>query len=131
MKWLNDLVSGSVGEVVDSVGGAIDRLVTSDEERIKLKNELATIKADAEVRLEEETTKRWVADTNSDSWLAKNIRPLVLGWGVVSITLIAFTDGISEAFLMDKAYIDLFQVLLTTMVVAYFGSRGFEKVKGK
>ncbi len=77
-----------------------------------------------------ETTKRWESDMKSDSWLSKNTRPMCLIF--LSIMTIAFiwVDSHHEiSFTVEQEWIELLKQLLTTVYVAYFGSRGFEKYK--
>jgi hypothetical protein len=65
----------------------------------------------------------------SDSWLSKSIRPLVLGWLVVSTTLLIFIDAGVIEFVVEDKWVDLLQIVLITVIGAYFGSRGLEKIK--
>lgn len=143
MSWLSELFSTSVGTVVEKAGAAIDRLVTSDEERLKLKNELIQIELkakqdaqkqadDAEIKLEEEITKRWSADTNSDDPLAKKVRPGALIFLLLSITFFVFVDSTNYFdFDIRQVYIDLYESLLLLVFAAYFGGRTLEKVMGR
>ena len=138
MSWLSELFSSNVSNVVDSVGNAIDKLVTSDEERDKLKikmeeemNKLKVIQLDAIGKYDAEITSRHAADMKSDSWLSKNIRPLSLAFLTVSTVLLAYLT----IFILEPAdvklvepWLDLLKVLLVTVYAFYFGSRGFEKV---
>ena len=76
----------------------------------------------------EEVTKRWSSDMVSDSWLSKNIRPIVLAWLVIFVSLFAVVDSIDTIdFTVEAAWITLFSTLLVTVIVSYFGSRGVEK----
>ena len=76
----------------------------------------------------EEVTKRWSSDMVSDSWLLKNIRPIVLAWLVIFVSLFAVVDSIDTIdFTVEAAWITLFSTLLVTVIVSYFGSRGVEK----
>lgn len=139
MSWFTDLFSGGVDKVVSSVGEAADKLITSDEERLTLKNELALIQAKAkfdgerqiiegEQKLEEEITERWQADMQSDDPAAKKVRPYSLVYMLLFMSVIIITDSIqSVSFEVKQAYINLIEALLVTMVIAYFGSRGLEK----
>lgn len=143
MSWLSELFSSSVGTVVEKAGAAIDRLVTSDEERLKLKNELIQIELkakldaqkqadDAEIKLEEEVTKRWGADTNSDDPLAKKVRPGALIFLLFSITFFVFVDSTNYFdFDIRQAYVDLYESLLLLVFAAYFGGRTLEKVMSR
>ncbi len=143
MSWLSELFTTSVGTVVEKAGVAIDRLITSDEERLKLKNELIQIELkakldaqkqadDAEVRLEEEVTKRWSADTSSDDPLAKKVRPGALIFLLLTITFFVFVDSTNYFdFDIRQAYVDLYESLLLLVFAAYFGGRTLEKVMGR
>ena len=66
---------------------------------------------------------------NSDSWLSKSIRPLVLAWLVVSTTLLIFIDAGAISFVVEEKWTDLLTVVLITVIGSYFGSRGLEKIK--
>ena len=144
MSWFTDLFSSGVSEVVDSVGEAIDKLVTSDEEKgllkIQLEKELNKFKQsqiDAVAAHDKEITQRHTTDMASDSWLSKNIRPLALSFLTVSTVLLAYlTIFILEPnkVTLITPRLDLLKILLVTTYAFYFGSRGFEKVqsiKGK
>ena len=77
-----------------------------------------------------EVTKRWESDMKSDSWLSKNTRPLCLIF--LSVMTIAFiwVDSHHEiSFTVEQEWIGLLKTLVTTVYVAYFGSRGVEKYK--
>lgn len=139
MSWLTDLFSGGIDKVVSSVGEAADRLITSDEERLTLKNELVIIQTkavldgqkqadEAEQKLEEQITARWQADMQSDDPAAKKVRPYSLVYMLLFMSVIIIADSIQNiSFEVKQAYIDLIEALLVTMVIAYFGSRGIEK----
>ncbi|MFA6204443.1 MAG: 3TM-type holin [Gallionella sp.] len=140
MSWFTDLFAGGIDKVVSSVGEAADRLITSDEERLKLHNELALIQVkatldaqkqadDAEKQLEQEVTARWQADMGQDDTLAKRVRPASLLYLLLFMSAIIILDSITGlGFNVKPAYVDLIQSLLLTVFVAYFGSRGIEKV---
>ena len=74
-------------------------------------------------------TERWKLDMQSDSFLSKNIRPLVLIYLTVIFTALAFFDGNIGGFQVDEAYIPIFQSLLITVYGAYFVGRTWEKAK--
>jgi len=107
----------------------IDEVITSQEEKLTLKNEFEKIINENKSVIEQEVTKRWQSDMSSDSWLSKNIRPLVLAFLVVSTVLIVFIDSGSIDFDVKQNYIDLLQIVLITVIGSYFGSRGLEKIK--
>ena len=107
----------------------IDEVVTSQEEKLILKNELEKIINENRSIIEQEVTKRWEADMQSDSWLSKNIRPMVLAFLVFSTVLMIFIDSGTIVFLVEDKWVDLLQIVLITVIGAYFGSRGLEKIK--
>jgi len=125
MALLTNLFSKLLGDS----SKIIDEVVTSQEEKLILKNELEKILNENRVVIEQEVTKRWQSDMQSDSWLSKSIRPLVLAWLVVSTTLLIFIDAGVIEFVVEDKWVDLLQIVLITVIGAYFGSRGLEKIK--
>ena len=125
MALLTNLFSKLLGDASEIV----DEVVTSQEEKLTLKNELEKILNENRVVIEQEVTKRWQSDMNSDNWLSKSIRPLVLAWLVVSTTLLIFIDAGVIQFVVEDKWVDLLQIVLITVIGAYFGSRGLEKIK--
>jgi len=121
-KWLT-------GGVIKDVGNVIDDLVTSDEEKLLIKERVTTILEEANKSAQEQVTKRWEVDMKSDSWLSKNIRPLVLIFLTAMFTIISCLDGNIGQFKIAAAYIPIYQSLLITVYGAYFLSRGAEKIK--
>ena len=78
----------------------------------------------------DEVTKRWEHDSKSDSWLPKNIRPLMLAYTMFVVSLFCTLDS-TDAILVKDHWVSLFSGLLMTMIIAYFGSRGAEKIMKK
>lgn len=76
----------------------------------------------------QETTKRWQADMNSDSWLSKNVRPLSLAFLTVSLFIYIILDSSIEGFKIDSNWIDLLSSLLLLVYGGYFGMRSAEKI---
>jgi len=124
MALLTNLFSKLLGDS----SKIIDEVVTSQEEKLILKNELEKILNENRVVIEQEVTKRWQSDNQQESWLPRNIRPLVLGWLVVSTTLLIFIDAGVIEFVVEDKWVDLLQIVLITVIGAYFGSRGLEKI---
>ena len=126
---LGKLFSGGAGELVESVGGVLDNLTTSKEEKLEAKRKMKELIANHEAAMEQNITDRWKADMNSDSWLSKNVRPLVLIFLVVCTVLMIFIDAGSIKFTVEEKWTDLLQLVLITVIGAYFGGRSFEKTK--
>jgi hypothetical protein len=123
--WITKLFGGLIGKA-DNI---IDEIVTSKEEKETLKNQLQKILLDSEASLQENVTRRWQADMNSDSWLSKNVRPMVLIFLVFSTVLMVFIDAGSIQFNVEPKWTDLLQLTLITVIGAYFGGRSVEKVR--
>ena len=117
------------GNVIKEIGNVIDKLTTTEEERLEIKKQVQIILEEADNNAQQQVTDRWNADMNSDSWLAKNIRPLVLVFLTFVFSLLAFTDGNIGEFKIAKEYIPIFQTLLVTVYGAYFVGRTWEKAK--
>tara|TARA_B100000287_G_C20004869_1_gene532098 strand:- start:73 stop:471 length:399 start_codon:yes stop_codon:yes gene_type:complete len=128
---LGKIFSSGAEGLVKGVGGVIDNLVTSKEEKMEAQRKIKKLIADYEVEMEKQITSRWQADMNSDSWLSKNVRPLVLIFLVVCTVLMIFIDAGTIAFEVEAKWTDLLQLVLITVIGAYFGGRSLEKRKRK
>ena len=126
---LGNLFSGGAAELVKGVGGVIDNLHTSAEEKLEAERKIKELVANYQVEMEKNITSRWEADLKSDSWLSKNVRPLVLIFLIVCTMLLIFIDAGAIKFDVKDSYIDLLQLVLITVIGAYFGGRSLEKVK--
>ena len=126
---LNKIFSGGAAELVKGVGGVIDNLHTSKEEKLEAEKQIKDMIMGYEAEMQKQVTERWKVDMNSDSWLSKNIRPMTLIFLVVSTVLIIFIDAGAITFEVKSSWIDLLQLVLITVIGAYFGGRSLEKVK--
>ena len=126
---LGNLLSGGAADLIKGVGGVIDDLHTSGEEKLAAENKIKELISNYEVEMEKTITERWKMDMASDSWLSKNIRPLVLVFLVVSTVLMIFIDAGTINFVVEDKWTDLLQLVLITVIGAYFGGRSLEKVK--
>jgi len=131
MSILASIFSGGATELVKGVGGVIDNLHTSKEEKLAAEQKIKELVANYEVQMEKEISSRWNADMKSDSWLSKNVRPLVLIFLVVSTVLLMFIDAGVINFVVEAKWTDLLQLVLITVIGAYFGGRSLEKTKKK
>jgi len=126
MKKLIQLITGGL---IKDVGKVIDDLTTTDEERLAAKQKIEELLEQADKDAQDQVTERWRLDMNSDSFLSKNIRPLVLVYLTFIFTVLSFFDGNIGGFEVDKDYIPIFQSLLITVYGAYFVGRTWEKTK--
>ena len=126
---LSKLFSSGAADLVKGVGGVIDNLHTSAEEKLEAERKIKELIANYEVEVEKNITARWQADQKSDSWLSKNVRPMVLIFLIVCTMLLIFIDAGAIKFNVKDSYVDLLQLVLITVIGAYFGGRSLEKVK--
>ena len=129
MSILTQIFSSGATELIKGVGGVIDNLHTSKEEKLEAERKIQTLIANHEVEMEKTITDRWKSDMKSDSWLSKNVRPAVLIFLVVSTVLMIFIDAGTINFVVEDKWTDLLQLVLITVIGAYFGGRSLEKVK--
>ena len=126
---LGKLFSGGAADLVKSVGGVLDNLTTSKDEKLEAERKIKELMANYEVEMEKNISSRWEADLKSDSWLSKNVRPLVLIFLIVCTMLLIFIDAGALDFEVKSSWVDLLQLVLITVIGAYFGGRSLEKVK--
>jgi|TARA_R100001530_G_scaffold39332_1_gene30393 hypothetical protein len=129
MSILSTIFSGGTKDLVEGVGNVIDDLHTSKEEKLEAEQKVKELVVSYQNTLEKEISNRWTADMNSDSWLSKNIRPLVLAFLVLSTVLMIFIDAGVVQFHVEEKWTNLLQLVLITVIGAYFGGRSLEKVK--
>ena len=126
---IKKILSAGAGDLIKSVGGVIDNLHTSKAEKAAAEQEIKNMILGYEAEMQKQVTERWKMDMNSDSWLSKNIRPLVLVFLVVATVLLIFIDAGAISFKVQDKWTDLLQLVLITVIGAYFGGRSLEKVK--
>jgi hypothetical protein len=126
---LNKIFTSGTSELVKSVGNVIDNLTTSKEEKLEAERKIKDMILGYEAQMQKEVSERWKLDMQSDSWLSKNIRPLVLIFLCISTILLIFIDAGVISFDVKSSWVDLLQLVLMTTIGAYFGGRSYEKVK--
>ena len=131
MGLLQKVLSSGTGELIKNVGGVLDNLTTTKEEKLAAQQKIKQLISNHELEMQKQVTNRWEADMKSDSWLSKNVRPLVLIFLVVSTVLMIFIDAGAIAFTVEQKWTDLLQLVLITVIGAYFGGRSLEKTKIK
>ena len=124
------MINPTLGKVLSGVSSPQDALAEiskskiSNQDKIKLQ-QLIYEQQNKEI---ESITSRWKADSISDSWLSKNVRPLVLVWCIVVFSLAGILDSIeSVPFHIGATWNDTFEKVMMAVVLAYFGGRTTEK----
>ena len=126
---MKKILSFLSGNLIKDVGGVINKLTTTDEERLAAKYKIQELLEKADQDAQSQVTDRWKMDMQSDSFLSKNIRPLVMVYLTAVFTILAFADGNIGGFKINAAYVPVFQTLLMTTYGAYFVGRTWEKNK--
>jgi len=126
MKKILQLITGGL---IKDIGNVIDSVTTTDEERLAAKQKIQELLEKADNDAQQQVTERWKLDMQSDSFLSKNIRPLVLIYLTIVFTILSFFDGNIGGFKVAEQYVPIFQSLLITVYGAYFVGRTWEKNK--
>ena len=120
-QFLLDKIPDVVGAVAGNTAvGSVIQAIIGGSEMSDADKEVALEKLKLERAEIDGTTSRWVADARSGSWLASNVRPLVLVFLTVS-----YVVGWYLSYPLDSI-----TGLLSIVIGGYFGSRGVEKVFG-
>ena len=120
----------AIGDVLPDQGtlGIVKNLIAGDNKIKAVDKEQAMKLIEQDIAEMKEVSSRWRSDMKSDSWLSKNTRPLALIFLTASAVLMMSVDSFHLQFNVDEAWINLLKTLLITVYVAYFGSRGAEKI---
>ena len=118
-----------IGEFLPDQGGLgiVKNLITSDTSIEPQDKELALKLLEQDIAEMNNVSSRWASDMKSDSWLSKNTRPLTLIYLTIAMSLFVILDSTVLLEIKD-GWVSLLEALLITVYVAYFGSRGAEKI---
>lgn len=126
---MNKIFQWLTGGVIKSISEVVDNLTTTKEEKLEAERLILEILEKADTDAQAQVTERWKADMASDSFLSKNIRPIVLIYLTFIFTILSFFDGNIGGFSVAEQYVPIFQTLLVTVYGAYFVGRTWEKAK--
>lgn len=129
MSIWTKIFGGVAGGVAGKVADIADRFIRTKEEKDAFEMEMEKIFIEAEAEVQRNVTERWRSDMASDSWLSKNVRPLVLIFLVACTMVLIFIDAGAIDFKVEDKWVGLLEVILITVIGAYFGGRSFEKIK--
>tara|TARA_R110000823_G_C15882077_1_gene495174 strand:- start:699 stop:1148 length:450 start_codon:yes stop_codon:yes gene_type:complete len=123
-------VLNAIGDILPDQGtlGIVKNLITSDPKIEPQDKETAMKLIEQDLIEMQNVSKRWESDMKSDSWLSKNTRPLALIYLTFAATMLMSVDSFHTKFDVDESWVELLKTLLITVYVAYFGSRGAEKI---
>ena len=130
MKQILAKIFGAAGGgIAEKISNIVAKHTFSKEDQARFEKEMTEVFISAESEMQKNVTARWEADANSDSWLSKNVRPMVLIFLVISTVLMIFIDAGTINFNVEPKWTDLLQLVLITVIGAYFGGRSLEKRK--
>ena len=107
--------------------GIVKNIITSDSSIKPVDKEMALNLLEQDIAEMNNISSRWKSDMSSDSWLSKNTRPLTLIYLTLSMTILMVLDS-TVILDINSGWVSLLEALLITVYVAYFGSRGAEKI---
>ena len=119
----------ALGDVLPNQGtlGIVKNLISSDNKIKAVDKEQAMKLIEQDIAEMKEVSSRWRSDMKSDSWLSKNTRPMTLIFLTLSMTIFIILDS-TVLLEIKTGWVSLLEALLITVYVAYFGSRGAEKI---
>ena len=119
----------TIGDILPDNGafGVVKNLISSDENINAKDKELALKLLDQDIAEMNNISSRWENDMKSDSWLSKNTRPMTLIYLTLAMTIFIVLDS-TVLLEIKTGWVSLLEALLITVYVAYFGSRGAEKI---
>lgn len=120
-------------EIAANVTGvkALDKLgnaIRGDKALTQTDKDLLLAELNKDIAIEQEITKRWEADANSDNYASKNIRPFTLAFLLICMFIFILLDSSLDGFKIAPEWIGLLKGLLMTAVGGYFVIRGAEKI---
>ncbi len=122
-------ILNTIGEVLPDKGGLgiVKNLISSDSSIGPEDKEMALKILEQEIAEMDNISRRWESDMKSDSWLSKNTRPMTLIFLTLAMTIFIVLDS-TVLLEIKTGWVSLLEALLITVYVAYFGSRGAEKI---
>jgi len=120
----------TVGEFLPDSGGLgiVKNIIASDTSIKPQDKEMALKLLEQDIAEMNNISSRWASDMTSDSWLSKNTRPLTLIYLTLTMTIFVILDS-TLLLEINNGWVSLLEALLITVYVAYFGSRGAEKIQ--
>lgn len=130
-KLLAKLFGNAGGGIISKLAGVADKFIQTKEEKASFEKEMTQIFIQAEAEMQKNVTDRWKADLEHGNWLTRSVRPLVLIFLIVTTVIMVFVDSGSIIFNVEEKWTDLLQLVLITVIGAYFGGRSVEKLRKK
>ncbi len=127
MNILANILGKEVSGILQNLTGFVDKLVVTKAEKAKIIQEITNAENQIQLQIQQTITERHQTDMNSDSWLSKNVRPMVLLAIIFLFLLLSFFDG-ANWLNVPEGYISMLKNWGELAFMFYFGSRGLEKI---
>ena len=130
MSKLLAKIFGSAGKsIIEKIASVADKFIQTKEEKALFEKDMIEVFIAAEAAMQKNVTERWKADLEHGNWLTRSVRPMVMVFLILSTVLMVFIDSGSIQFQVEEKWVDLLQLVLITVIGAYFGGRSIEKMK--
>tara|TARA_Y100001937_G_scaffold124494_1_gene189308 strand:- start:573 stop:971 length:399 start_codon:yes stop_codon:yes gene_type:complete len=130
-KILSKIFGNAGGDILQKLSGVADKFIQTKEEKAAFEKEMTQIFIQAEAEMQKNVTERWKSDLEHGNWLTRSVRPMVMVFLIVTTILMVFIDSGSISFTVEEKWTDLLQLVLITVIGAYFGGRSVEKIRKK
>ena len=130
-KILSKIFGNAGGDILQKLSGVADKFIQTKEEKAAFEKEMTQIFIQAEAEMQKNVTERWKSDLEHGNWLTRSVRPMVMVFLIVTTVLMVFIDSGSISFTVEEKWTDLLQLVLITVIGAYFGGRSVEKIRKK
>lgn len=135
LRWLVKQGKVIAPEILDAAGkitgieslNNLSDLIANDKQLTELDKELLLAELQQDVIEMQEVTKRWGYDMASDSWLSKNIRPLVVANFTILIDFVIISSQFGKP--LGEAYLPILMTMGVTAIGGYFSLREYGKSK--
>ena len=131
LKGAGSTITNTIGDVLPDSGvlGIVKGLISKDDNLTPQDKETALKMLEMDLSEIQEVTKRWESDMMSDSWLSKNVRPLIIIFLTIAMSTFIIIDSSINGFDVKEDWISLLSSLLLLVYGAYFGGRSLEKIQ--
>jgi hypothetical protein len=125
MFGIDDIIGAGL-KIIDKVipDPAAKAAAQLELQKLAQNGKLAELQAD--MNEANNVSDRWKADASTDSFLAKNIRPLTLIFILLAYSFFAFMSMLGHE--TRGAYVELLGQWGMLVMTAYFGGRSMEKI---
>jgi hypothetical protein len=140
-KWLKDNGRNALGNVLDTIGentsipiaskliegigeSLMDDKEISEEDKKEIAEMIEFELKELEI-LESNLTERHKNDMQSDSWMSKNVRPIILLFSWLLLTIMMIFAWFNKS--LPSNYVSLFETLSLAVTGGYFALRTVEK----